>query len=154
MGLFRRIKNNSKPLLRQIIDLVPRHVLQQCILKYRSDKYCSRYKTYDQLVSQMFGQLNKCLTLEDISAGIGVSETFIRDLRLAQSPARSTMSDGNQKRNWQVFEQLFHKLLTHYGKVLAAKQHHYIIEEIKHKRIRLNDSTTLSTIMIEEQRLL
>lgn len=73
MGLFRRTKNNSKPLLRQIIDLIPCHILQQCILKHSSDKYCCRYKTYDQLVFQMFGQLNKCLTLEDISAGIGVS---------------------------------------------------------------------------------
>lgn len=144
MGLFRRTKNNSKPLLRQIIELIPCHILQSCIQRHRSDKYCSRYKTYDQLVSQMFGQLNKCLTLEDISAGIGVSETLIGDLGLLQSPARSTMSDGNKKRNYEVFEMLYHKLLGHYGRVLAAKHHTHVIEEIKHKVVRINDSTTIS----------
>jgi dTDP-4-dehydrorhamnose 3,5-epimerase-like enzyme len=92
----------------------------------------------------MFGQLNKCFTLEDISAGIGVSETFIRDLGLQQSPARSTMSDGNKKRNWQVFEHLYQSLLMHYGRVLATKHHVHVIEEIKHKMIRINDSTTIS----------
>ncbi len=42
-----------------------------------------------------YGQLNKCYTLNDISTGIGVNETFIGDLGLLQNPARTTMSDGN-----------------------------------------------------------
>lgn len=144
MGLFRRTKNNSKPLLRQILDLIPRHLLQRSIDKFHADKFCSKYKTYDHLVAQMFGQLNKCFTLEDISAGIGVSETFIRDMGLQQSPARSTMGDGNKKRNWQVFEHLYHSLLAHYGRVLASKHHVHVLEEIKHKMVRINDSTTIS----------
>jgi hypothetical protein len=44
-----------------------------------------------QLVAQLFGQLNKCCTLQDISTGIAASETFIADLGLKQSPSRSTM---------------------------------------------------------------
>jgi hypothetical protein len=34
---------------------------------------------------------------------LGLAETFIED-GLTQSPARSTMSDGNKKRDWKVFE--------------------------------------------------
>ena len=34
----------------------------------------------------------------DLSTGIGVSETFIADLSLSQSPARSTMGCGNKYR--------------------------------------------------------
>ncbi|MFT7591867.1 MAG: hypothetical protein ACI9UJ_001796, partial [bacterium] len=33
-------------------------------------------------VALTFGQLNKCQSLNDISAGIGVSELFISDLGL------------------------------------------------------------------------
>lgn len=76
MGLFRRTKNNNKPLLKQIIDLVPRWLFNSCVNLHQSDKGCSKYKTYDQLVALTFGQLNKCLTLSDISTGIGVSETL------------------------------------------------------------------------------
>ncbi|HED36656.1 MAG TPA: IS4 family transposase [Ignavibacteria bacterium] len=144
MGLFNRNKNNNKPLIRQILDLVPRPILISCINKYNSDKGCHRYKTYDQFVAITFGQLNKCLTLNDISTGIGVSEIFIKDLGLTQSPARSTMSDGNKKRNWEVFESLYNKLLSYYGNILAAQNKRQIIEEIKDKRIKLIDSTTIS----------
>lgn len=144
MGLFRRNKNTNQPLLRQIIDLIPRHILQKSIIRHQSDKYCSRYKTYDQLVSLMFGQLNKCYTLEDISAGIGVSGTFIKDLGLSQSPARSTMSDGNKKRNWQVFESLYYDLLGHYERILVKKRDSRIIREVKNKTVKIIDSTTIS----------
>ena len=121
MGLFRRCKNNSKPLIRQILDFVPRWMLESCSKQYQGDKGCSKYRTYDQFVSMTFGQLNKCLTLSDISMGIGVNETFIKDLGLNQSPARSTMSDGNKKRNWKIFETLYFRLLRHYERILVAE---------------------------------
>lgn len=144
MGLYRRNKNNNKPLARQIIDLVPRWMLNSITKHFQSDKGCSKYKTYDQFVALTFGQLNKCLTLSDISTGIGVSEVYISDLGLKQSPARSTMSDGNKKRDWQVFERLYYRLLKHYERTLGAKHQSYIIEEVKNQRIKLIDSTTIS----------
>ena len=144
MGLFRRNKNNNKPLLGQILDLVPRWILESCIKKHQSDKGCSKYKTYDQLVALTFGQLNKCYTLSDISTGIGVCQSFITDLGLSQSPARSTMSDGNKKRTWKVYEALYIKLLSHYDKVLKNDNNRNIIQEIKDHSIKLIDSTTIS----------
>ncbi|MBL4861414.1 MAG: IS4 family transposase [Crocinitomicaceae bacterium] len=144
MGLFRRNKNNNIPLLRQILDLVPHWLLESCTNTYKTDKGCSKYKTYDQFVALTFGQLNKCQSLNDISAGIGVSELFIEDLNLKQSPARSTMGDGNKNRDWHVFESLYYRLLSHYKTVL--KKHHktHIIKEIKDKSIKLIDSSIIS----------
>jgi len=117
MGLFRRNKNNNKPVIRQILDLVPRWLFDNCTKTYKTYKGCSKYKTYDQFVALTFGQLNKCQSLNDISAGIGVSEVFISDLNLKQSPARSTMSDGYKNRDWYVFESLYYRLLSHYKTV-------------------------------------
>ncbi len=81
--------------------------------------------------------------MNDISAGIGVSEKFIYDLNLQQIPARSTMSDGNKNRDWRVFESLYYRLLSHYKTVL--KKHHkgHIIKEIKDKSIKLIDSSVI-----------
>ena len=147
MGLFRRNKNNKKPLIRQIIDLVPRWILDSCTKQFNSDKGCSKYKTHDQFVALTFGQLNKCYTLSDISTGIGVCETFIEDLGLTQSPARSTMSDGNKKRNWKVYEALYNKLLKHYERVLKSNNQRNIIQEIKDHNIKLIDSTIISVCL-------
>lgn len=144
MGLFRRNKNTNKPVIKQIIDLVPRWILNSCTKQHQSDKGCSKYKTYDQFVALTFGQLNKCYTLSDISTGIGVSETFIEDLGLTQSPARSTMSDGNKNRTWKTFESLYYKLLSHYDSILKKGNNRAIIEEIKSHNIKLIDSTLIS----------
>ncbi|NOQ73066.1 MAG: IS4 family transposase [Crocinitomix sp.] len=144
MGLFKRIKNTNTPLIRQTLDLVPRWMLIRCAENHKSDKGCSKYKTYDQFVALTFVQLNKCYTLSDISAGIGVSEGFISNLGLDQSPARSTMSDGNKKRSYKVFETLYNRLLTHCGHILSKSHQRHIIEEIKDRNIKLIDSTVIS----------
>jgi hypothetical protein len=119
-------------------------MLKSCTRTYNSDKGTSKYKTYDQFVALTFGQLAKCQSLNDISAGIGVSETFIKDLGLTQSPAKSTMSDGNKKRDWHVFESLYNRLLSHYKFVLKKHHNTHIIEQIKSKTVKLVDSSTIS----------
>lgn len=143
MGLFQRTKNNKKPVIRQIIDLIPNHIQRRAIQTYQTDKYCHKYKTYDQLVALLFGQLCRCSTLEDISVGIGVSQTYINDLGLQQSPAKSTMSDGNKKRDWRVFEHMYQGLLTYYGNSLRAKSKSRIVEEVKDKTVLIRDSSTI-----------
>lgn len=144
MNLFRRNKNNNKPIIRQVIDLIPSYLLRSSVNKFNSDKFCHKYKTYDQLVALLFGQLCKCSTLEDISVGIGVSETFIKDLGLEQSPAKSTMSDGNKNRNWQVFEHLYNGLLHYYGKSLIKYANQQVVEEVKDLTVLIRDSSTIS----------
>lgn len=142
--MFKRTKNNSKPVVRQILDLIPNWLLKSCVRNNKSDKGCSKYFAYDQLVALTFGQLNKCSTLKDISASISLSGTFIQDLGLKQSPAASTMSDGNAKRSYKVFEQLYFRLLSHYKAVLIKQGRANIIEEVKDKTIKIIDSTTIS----------
>jgi len=144
MGLFRRSKNTNRPLLGQILALIPNHLLRFQVLRHQSDKGCSKYRTYDQLVALIFGQLNKCYTLTDISCGLSVSGTFLSDISLSQSPAKSTMSDGNKKRSYKVFESLYYKLLSYHKQLLKTKHQTYIIEEIKHHTIKLVDSSTVS----------
>lgn len=119
-------------------------MLYTCTKQFKADKGCSKHKTYDQFVALTFGQLNKCCTLNDISTGIGVCQTLIDDLGLAQSPARSTMSDGNKKRNWKVFVSLYTKFLKNYDRLLKSENQRLIIEEIKDHSIKLIDSTVIS----------
>ena len=143
MGLLRQIKNNNKSVVRQILDLFPRWILDNCTKAYQTDKVCSKYKTYDQFVALTYGQLYICHTISDISTGVGVSGTFISDLVLKQNPARPNMSDGNRKLDWQVFDNLYYKLLSHYKSVLKKHHQSHIIEEIKGQSIKFIDSSTI-----------
>lgn len=144
MALFKRSKNTNKPLIRQILDFVPLHLIKQSVQRFNSDKGCSKYKTYDQFTALLFGQLEKCYTLSDLSSGLAVSSTYLEAMNLMQSPAKSTMSDGNKKRDWRVFEHLYYRLLSYYKHVLKPSHQTHIIEEVKNKTIKLIDSTTVS----------
>ncbi len=144
MALLRRGKNTNKPVIRQILDLIPTHILRAEIAKHQSDKGKSTYKTRDQLEALTFGQLNKCYTLSDISCGLSVSSTFLSDLQLKQSPAKSTMSDGNKVRHYGEIKDLYSSLLKYYKHSLKAKHQSHIIDEIQNHKIKIIDSTTIS----------
>jgi hypothetical protein len=144
MKLHRRSKNNKKPILRQVLDLIPAYILRKSICKFQTDKGCHKYKTYDQLVALSFGQLGKCYTLSDISCGLSISSTFMVDLGLKQNPVKSTMSDGNKNRDYKVFEDIYYQLIKHYGRTLTDKRDRAVIEEVKNETIKLIDSSTVS----------
>lgn len=144
MAIFRRSKNTTKPVLSQILDLIPSGLLEKSIQIHQSDRGCSKYKAYDQLVSMTFGQLNKCYTLSDISCGLSISETFLTDIGLSQNPAKSTMSDGNSKRNYKVYATLYNDLLKYYATLFTKNHQGHIIKEIEDKNIKLQDSTLVS----------
>lgn len=144
MALYRRSKNTKIPLLRNILNLIPKFIIQKGRNMFLSDKGCHKYFLEDQLISLMFGQLSKCYTLGDISIGISPSLTFLKDIGLSQSPGKSTMSAGNAKRDYRVFEYLFTELLKYYRKSLEKNHQSIIIEEIKNHTIKIIDSTTIS----------
>lgn len=147
MGKTKFAKKSDKPLMRQLLDLIPTSVLQYSIQKYSTDKHCHKYKTYDQLVSMIFGQLNKCHSLREIAQGISISPEFLKDIGLEQSPAKSSMGDGNAKRDWRVFEQLYLKLLSHYTAVFTKTKGYKVIKEIKGKNIKLVDASIMSVCL-------
>ena len=140
-------KKSEFPIFKQILDLIPHSLLRASINKYKSDKSCSRYFTYDELVSMMFGQLNKCLSLREISLGINQSPEFIADIGLSQIPAKSTMSDGNQKRDYRVFEHLYLSLCKHFKSELSQRSEYKVIKEIEGKHIKIIDATIMSVCL-------
>ena len=140
-------KKSVSPIFKQILDLVPFSVLRRSINKHKSDKSCSKYFTYDQLVSMMFGQLNKCLSLREIDMGIDQSPEFLSDIGLEQSPAKSTMSDGNAKRDYRVFEDLYYSLCKHYRHQLRMRSEYKVIEEIEGMHIKIIDATIMSVCL-------
>lgn len=147
LPLHKNTKKSEKPLFGQILELIPKHILKDSIRIYQSDKGCHTYKTYDQLVAMTFGQLNKCLSLREINLGLSVDEKLIRDLHLKQSPAKSTMSDGNAQRSWRVFEHIYFELIKYYKSVFSEQEAYKEIAEIEGKSIKLIDATVMSVCL-------
>jgi len=150
MGFILPHKNTKKSgstLFKQILDLVPKHIFYDAVHRFDLDKGCSAYMAYDQFVSMIFGQLNKCLSLREISLGLGSDEKLLFDLNLKQSPAKSTMSDGNSKRNWQGFEHIYFELIKYYKNVFSKQEGYKEIKEIEGKSIKLVDATIMGVCL-------
>jgi hypothetical protein len=140
-------KKSESPIFKQILDLIPESLLRKSVAKYKTDKSCSKYFTKDELTSMLFGQLNKCLTLREIAFGIDQSPEFLGDIGLAQSPAKSTMSDGNAKRDYRVFEELYYLLCGYYKEQLRTREDYKVIQEIEGKHIKIIDATIMSVCL-------
>lgn len=140
-------KKSDAPIFKQILDLIPEGLLRKSIAKYKSDKSCSKYFTKDELISMLFGQLNRCLTLREIAFGIDQSPEFLGDIGLAQSPAKSTMSDGNAKRDYRVFEELYCLLCGYYKEQLRQREGYKVIQEIEGKHVKIIDATIMSVCL-------
>jgi hypothetical protein len=95
-------KKSDKPIFKEIINMIPSGIFKKTVSLFKSDKHCYTYKTYDQLCSTMFGQVNNCHSLREITLGIDQSPEFLYDVGLQQSPAKSTMSDGNTRTSYVV----------------------------------------------------
>jgi len=95
----------------------------------------------------LFGQLNGCYSLRDITLGMNVNTLFLKELGLKQSPARSTMSDGNAQRGYEVYELLFSELIGYYKGCFSKSEHYKVIEEIKGRSVKLIDSTTMTVCL-------
>lgn len=140
-------KKSDTPIFKQILDLIPNSVLRTAVKIHQSDKSCSKYLTKDQLASMMFGQLNKCLSLREIALGIDQSPEFLADIGLEQSPAKSTMSDGNSKRDYHVFEEIYKLLCKYYKEQLRMRPEYKAIKEIEGKHIKIIDATIMSVCL-------
>ena len=137
-------KKSKEPVLKQIINLIPRKLFRTCVRNYQTDKHCSKYFTYDQLVSGMFGQLNRCLSLREIAIGIDQSPEFLADIGLQQSPAKSSMSAGNEKRNYRIFEELYYSLVKYYNSSLQNRPERIVIKEVEKYAIKIIDATIMT----------
>ena len=59
----------------------------------------------------MFCQLAQAKSLREISDRLACCEGKLNHLGLQESPKRSTLSNANAKRPWQLFEQVFYDQL-------------------------------------------
>lgn len=103
----------------QLISLIPKHQVQRAVIKYQSDKFTKRFSTWEHLVSMLFATASNTTSLRDVTNGLLGLEGKLQHLSLKRPPKRSTISDANKRRSYQVFEKIYYDLLTQYQPILS-----------------------------------
>jgi hypothetical protein len=123
----------------QLISLIPKHQVQRAVNKYQSDKFTKRFSTWEHLVSMLFATASNTTSLRDVTNGFLGLEGKLQHLNLKRPPKRSTISDANKRRSYQVFEKIYYDLLTQYKPILSDSR----FKNEFGKELSIIDSTTI-----------
>ena len=116
-----------------LLKYVPWGSFDRSVEKYGADDLSRRLSAKRQFVALLFGQLSGASSLREIVTGMASHET--RLYHLGASPVkRSTLSDANAHRPWQMFGDVFAALLG---------QAHRGLRRTTADAVRLIDSTSL-----------
>jgi Domain of unknown function (DUF4372)/Transposase DDE domain len=119
---------------------VPWHQLDRSVEKHGTDELARELTTKRHLIALLYGQLSGATSLREIVSSMESHET--RLYHVGAAPVRrSTVSDANSKRPWQVFSELFAEML---------KQAHRGLRRSTAEAVRLIDSTSLRLSSLSE----
>jgi len=124
----------------QLISLIDPRIISESSKAWNSDRYVKKFTTKDHLISMLFCALAKCTSLREVSGAMLGLSGKTKHFQLTHIPKRSTLSDANQKRNSEVFGNIYNKLLVQYGNVFSDSR----IKDVINKQIEIFDSTTIS----------
>jgi len=131
---------SGHPIIKQLLNLIPRHIISRTAESFDSDRYYKTCKTNEHLVSMLYAALSGVSSLRELSTVMLACEGKLSHLGLESFPKRSTLSDANANRSSQVFGSIYYSLLDKYGRFLSDSSSLRL--PVKH--LKIVDSTTIS----------
>jgi IS4 transposase len=119
---------------------VPWSKFEQIVEKYGADRLVRKLTTKRQLIALLYGQFSGSTSLREVVTGLASHETRLYHVGAAPVK-RSTMSDANSTRPWQVFSELFAQMLP---------QAHRGLRRAAADAVRLIDSTSVRLSSLSE----
>lgn len=130
----------GQPIFSQLLQLIPKNVVASISKEFNADRYCKRFNTYDHLVTILYAIFNQCTSLREVTTGMLAWEQRLHHLGVSCHPCRSTLSDANKRRQADVFEAIYLKLLGRLRSFLPDSQRRTRYGD----RLYIFDSTTIT----------
>jgi len=131
--------NHGRTVFSQLMDGLPKYEFDRCVRRYRGNYRARSLASYEQFLVMAFAQLTYRESLRDIETCLGVVGTRLYHSGIRQAPARSTLADANEKRDWRIFADFAQQLIAQ-ASVLYANEPFGV--ELKQAAYAL-DSTTI-----------
>ena len=131
---------HSNTIMSQLLTLLPRHQFDQAVSDYGGDHYVKKFSTWNQLTTLMYAQASGKISLRDIQTALGTQQPKLYHLGLP-AVKRSTLADANAKRDPQIMEKLFYRLLDRCQQI--APKHQFRFKN----PVRCFDSTVIDLCM-------
>lgn len=129
----------GQPVLSQILDVIPKSIIHAANRKHKANRYYKRLPLRVHLVSLLYGVFSYCNGLRELCEGLLACEGKLSHLGLDKAPARSTISDANNKRSYQVFETIYYGLLRQYHSFISDSR----LKGLSIRNLKVIDSSTI-----------
>ena len=103
--------NYTSTIFNQLLNFLPKHKFQSFVGQHNADRYVKKLDTWNKFVALLYAQATGKDSLREIETGLSLHQSTWYHLGVL-SVARSTLSDANTRRNYQIFEKLFYELLA------------------------------------------
>ena len=131
--------NHGRTVFSQLMDGLPKYEFDQCVARYRGNFRARSLPAYEQFLVMAFAQLTYRESLRDIETCLGAVGSRLYHSGIRQAPARSTLADAGEKRDWRLFADFAQHLIAQ-AEVLYANEPFGV--ELKQAAYAL-DSTTI-----------
>jgi IS4 transposase len=128
-----RAMRHQNSVFHSMLKYLPWDCVERSVEKHGADDLSRKLDTKRHLIGLLYGQLSGATSLREIVTGMASHQTRLYHLGAAPVK-RSTLSDANAQRPWQVFGDVFAALL---------KQAHRGLQRSTADAVRLIDSTTI-----------
>lgn len=129
---------SGQPIFAQLLKFIPKDSLLRIANSSKSDHYCKRFNTYEHLVTLLYAIFNNCNSLREVTTGMLASEQRLAHLGIRYHPRRSTISDANNRRQAEVFGEIYFSIFNKYAHFLSDSR-----TSAKASKLYMIDSTTI-----------
>ena len=129
----------GQPVLSQILEVIPSSLINKANRKHQSNRYYKAIPLRVHLVSLLYGVFSYCSGLRELCEGMLACEGKLSHLGLDRAPARSTLSDANNRRSYLVFETIYQDLLKQYHSFISDSR----LKGLSIRNLKIIDSSTI-----------
>jgi hypothetical protein len=94
----------------QLLQLFPKTEFFQAVKRTGAERRTKGFSCWGQFVAMLFCQLGRAHTLREITGGLRSCEGKLQHLGIT-APCRSTLAYANEHRPWQLYQEIFLRLL-------------------------------------------
>ena len=102
----------GKLVFSQVMDLVPVRTFRQCVARYHGEFKVKSFSCFDQYLCMAFAQLTYRESLRDIETCLRSQQQKLYHMGIRGRVSRSTIADANEQRDWRIYADLAHALIT------------------------------------------
>ena len=109
----------GKTLFSQLMEFLPGNTFDRIVERYGGDHRVRTLTCAEQYRAMAFAQLTYRESLRDIETCLSVQPAKLYHMGFREPVRRSTLADANESRDWRIYAELAHHLISRARKLYA-----------------------------------